>query len=569
MSATPALLHSAPTRPRRWLQRLPGALLLVVAAALALFLLLPLAALLLGSLRAEDGQWSLAHFRAFAAAPGMWQATWNTLWVAALVTAITVPLAFVYAYAIQRACLPLKGMWRLIGLSALLGPSLVGAIAFIQWFGTQGVLVFLLGGHSVYGPIGIVMATVYASFPHALLILLVALATTDARLYEAAEALGASRWRRFRTVTLPAARYGLISAAMLVFAYSVSEFGIPKVIGGNFPVLAMEVYVQTVGLQNFERGAVVALLLLLPVLAAFVIDYHVQRRQQASLSARAVPYQPRPDWKRDAPLLLYCLAITALMLGVLGMTAYTSVISFWPWDLSLTLEHYTEGLAFAGVLDAYYNSLTIAALTALFGTPFIFLGAWLLEKTHPPSGLLPALVRALAALPMGIPGLVLGLGYIFFFNAPGNPFNALFHTLAIMVICTVVHFYTACHLSAVTALKSIDREFEAVSASLKVSTFVTLWRVTLPICLPAVLDIARYLFINAMTTISALVFLYSPDTLPAAVTILHLDEAGKIGPAAAMATLIVLTCAGASLLYSILTHLLLRQHQAWRNPPAH
>lgn len=545
-------------------ERLTGPLLALAALALAIFLLLPLGALLLGAVRDDAGAFSLARFAEFAATPGMATAIWNTLWVAASVTAITVPLAFVYAYAIERACLPLRGLWRIIGLSALLGPSLVGAIAFIQWFGTQGVLKAWLGETSVYGPVGIVMATVYASFPHALMILVVALATADGRLYEAADALSASRWRKFVTVTLPGARYGLISAALVVFAYSVSEFGIPKVIGGNFPVLAVEIYVQVVGQHNFGRGAVVALLLLLPVLLAFAIDWWVQRRQQAGLSARAVPYRPRPDWRRDLPLLFYCLLLATAMLGVLGMAAYTSLVRFWPYNLELSLEHYIYGLAEAGVLDAWLNSLRIAGLTALCGTPFVFFTAWLLEKCQGgPAGLRP-LVRALAALPMGVPGLVLGIGYILFFNAPDNPLNGLYQTLAIMVIANIVHYYTACHLTALTALKGIDREFEAVSASLKVSPFVTLWRVTLPVCLPAVLEIARYLFINAMTTVSALVFLYSPTTLPASVAILNLDEAGELGPAAAMATLIVLTSAAISLLYSLVTHLLFRRHQAWR-----
>ena len=553
-----------PGRRATFSERLGGPLLLLAAVALAIFLLLPLGALLLGAIRDDAGAFGLARFAEFAATPGMATAVWNTLWVALAVTAITVPLAFVYAYAIERACLPLRGLWRIIGLSALLGPSLVGAIAFIQWFGTQGVLKSWLGETSVYGPVGIIMATVYASFPHALMILVVALATADGRLYEAADALSASRWRKFVTVTLPGARYGLISAALVVFAYSVSEFGIPKVIGGNFQVLAVEIYVQVVGQHNFGRGAVVALLLLLPVLLAFVIDWHLQRRQQSGLTARAVPYRPRPDWRRDLPLLIYCLLLTTAMLGVLGMAAYTSLVRFWPYNLELSFDHYIYGLAEAGVLDAWLNSLRIAGLTALLGTPFVFFTAWLLEKGQGgPAGLRP-LVRALAALPMGVPGLVLGIGYILFFNAPDNPLNGLYHTLTIMVIATIIHFYTPCHLTAVTALKGIDREFEAVSASLKVSPFVTLWRVTLPVCLPAVLEIARYLFINAMTTVSALVFLYSPETLPASVAILNLDEAGELGPAAAMATLIVLTSATISLLYSLVTHLLFRRHQAWR-----
>ncbi len=544
---------------------LPTILLLIAAGALSVFLLLPLGTILLGSFRAEDGSITLSRFAEYFASAGTTTAIWNTVWISALVTAITLPLAFFYAYAIQRSCMPLRGFFRLIGMSPLLGPSLVGAISFIQWFGTQGVLNAWLGGHSVYGPIGIVISSVYASFPHAFMILLVALASADGRLYEAADALATSRWRKFTTITLPGAKYGLISAAMVVFSYTVSDFSIPKVIGGNFQVLAMEIYVQVVGQQNFNRGAVIALLLLLPVLLAFLIDWRVQRRQQASLTARAVPYAPRRSLRRDGLLFVYCAGLAIILLSVLGMTAFTSLVRFWPYNLELSLDHYTFGLGEAGVLDAYLNSLSIAGLTALFGTPFIFVCAYLLEKCRSGTGWLQTVVQAMATLPMGVPGMVLGIGYILFFNHPLNPLNGLYHTLAIMVIANVVHYYTSCHLTSLTALKSIDREFEAVSASLKVPRFVTFWRVTLPLCLPAVLDIARYLFISAMTTVSALVFLYSPQTIPASVSILNLDEAGEMGPATAMATLIVLTSVLVSLAYSLLTHVLFKRYQAWRH----
>ena len=349
-----------------------GWLLVLAALVLVVFLLLPMGALLSHSVVDDAGHWSLQRFRDVLTAPGMADAAWNTLWVALVVTGITVPLAFLYAYAIQRSCMPFKGLWRMLGLSPLLGPSLVGAIAFIQWFGTQGVLKSWLGDTSVYGPLGIVMATVFASFPHALMVLIVALATADGRLFEAADALGASRWRKFVTVTLPAAKYGLISAGMLVFAYSVSEFGIPKVIGGNFKVLAVEIYVQTVGQQNLGHGAVVALMLLMPVMLAYVVDRQVQRRQQASMTARAVPYQPKRDVARDGLLLLFTAMVATAMLAVLGMAVYTSFITFWPYNLAPTLGHYTYGLADAGVGNAYLNSLWIALLTAVLGTPFIF-----------------------------------------------------------------------------------------------------------------------------------------------------------------------------------------------------
>lgn len=533
--------------------------------ALLVFLLLPLAAVLAGSVRDESGAWSLRRFIEITSDGRIGQATWNTLWTGALVTCITLPLAFLYAYALERTCLPLKGLWRLLGLSPLLGPSLIGAIAFIQWFGTQGVLKGMLGEMTIYGPLGIVMATVFASFPHALLILSAALANADARLYEAAEVAGASAWRKFLTVTLPGARYGVISAALVVFSYSVSELGIPKVIGGNFPVLAVDLYVQIVGRQDFGRGAVLALILLFPVFLAFVIDRLVRKRQHAALTSRSVPFVPRPDWQRDVFFLACCLILGGAMVAVLGMAVYSSLVRFWPYDLSWTLRHYVFGLKDAGVLSAYTTSVGMSVLTAMIGTPFIFMLAHAIEKGGAGPRWLKSAIQAAASLPMGIPGLVLGIGYILFFNHPSNPLNFLYHSLALMVCANVIHFYTPSHLTAMTALKGMDREFEAVASSLHVPQWRTLWRVTIPVCLPSILDIFRYLFVNAMTTVSVLVFLYGSDTIPASVSILHLDEAGETGPAAAMATLIVLTTAAASILHAMVSRFLLRR-QVWRNP---
>jgi iron(III) transport system permease protein len=138
--------------------------------------------------------------------------------------------------------------------------------------------------------------------------------------------------------------------------------------------------------------------------------------------------------------------------------------------------------------------------------------------------------------------------------------------MLILAASTIVHYYTSSHLAAVTALKALDNEFEAVSASLKVPFYKTFFRVTVPVCLPAILDIARYLFINAMVTISAVVFLYSPDTKLASIAIINLDEAGEIGPAAAMSTLIVATSATICLIYAAATRWLLGRTQAWRKP---
>jgi len=565
-----AVLRVPPLRQRiDWTDRLAhlgllGSLLLLLIGLIAP-LWLTLSKALDGGPAAVSG---LSAVASYLASPALLHSLWNSVWVSWLVTAIVVPLAFTFAYALTRSCMPFKGLFRAISLLPLLAPSLLSAISLIYWFGNQGVakgLWLALGFEGIYGAPGIVLAECFAAFPHTLMILVTALTLADARLYEAADALGAGTLRKFFTITLPGARYGLISAALVTFTLVITDFGIPKVVGGNFNVLATDVFKLVIGQQDFQRGAVVALLLLTPATFTFAIDVLVQRKQTSTLTARAVALQAMPARAFDLGMTLYCMLITGLMLAMFSMAVFASFATMWPYNLTPSLVHYLTGLVDADLGDAMLNSVKLATATAVFGTLAVFIGAYVLEKTRGLNWARP-LIRLMAMLPMAVPGLVLGLGYIFFFNAPGNPLHFLYQSLALLVLCTITHFYTTGHLTMVTALKAIDPEFEAVSASLKVPFYKTFWRVTLPICLPTLLDVSRYFFINAMTTISAVVFLYSPDTKVAAVAILNLDEAGDSGPAAAMAVLIVAVSTLVTLLYLALGQLVDKRTQAWRIP---
>ncbi len=543
--------------------------LLGIVALLVIGLVLPLLLILSKALEGQDGgDGGLSAFAGYLTSPALLQSLWHSVWVSLLVMAIVVPLAFTFAYALTRSCMPFKSLFRTITLIPLLAPSLLSAISLIYWFGNQGVAKEFwraLGFDSIYGPSGIVLAECFAVFPHTLMILVTALTLADARLYEAADAMGTRTVRKFLTITLPGAKYGLISAALVTFTLVITDFGVPKVVGGNFNVLATDVFKLVIGQQDFQRGAVVALLLLTPAALTFAIDYLVQRKQTATLSARAVALVPKPSRRFDIAMTAYCTVISLLMLAMFLMAVFASFATLWPYNLTPSFVHYIAGLVDAELGDAMLNSLKLAACTAVFGTIVVFIGAYLLEKTRGLDGARP-LIRLMAMLPMAVPGLVLGLGYIFFFNAPSNPLNFLYQSIGLLVLCTIIHFYTTGHLTMVTALKSIDPEFEAVSASLKVPFYKTFWRVTLPICLPTLLDVSRYFFINAMTTISAVVFLYSPDTKVAAVAILNLDEAGESGAAAAMAVLIAATSTVVILLYTALGKLVERRTQRWRAP---
>ncbi|PYN56513.1 MAG: putative 2-aminoethylphosphonate ABC transporter permease subunit [Candidatus Rokuibacteriota bacterium] len=536
----------------------------VIGLYLVVALALPLGLMLGKSLQGSRDEFvGLANYIRYFSTPALFQSIGNSLWIAILSTAITVPAAFAYAYALTRTRMPLRGLFKTTALVPILVPSLLPGLALVYLFGNQGLIKGLLLGHGIYGPIGIVMAEAFTTFPHALLIILAALALADARLYEAAVALRASPARIFWTVTLPGARYGLISATFVVFTTVITDFGAPKVIGGQYNVLATDVYKQVIGQQNFQMGAVVSVILLIPAILAFVVDRAVRRRQVALLSARAVPYEPTPTRGLDLAMLAYCTVIGMAILSIVAVSQFAALVKFFPYNLTLTWAHYDFDTKGGGGWASYSNSIRLALLTAAVGTVIVFAGAYLVEKARG-FALGRALFHFLAMLPMAVPGLVLGLAYIFFFNAPANPLNVLYRTMTILVVNTVVHFYTVGHLTALTALRQMDPEFETVSASLKQPFYRTFWRVTVPVCLPSTLDIAIYMFVNAMTTVSGVVFIYGPTTELASISVLNMDDTGEIASAAAMAMMIFYTNVAARGLHLILARWLEHRTQAWR-----
>jgi iron(III) transport system permease protein len=536
----------------------------VIGLYLLVTLAFPLYTMLSKSFENKDGGFvGLTNYIHYFSTPSLFYSIHNSIYIAVISTVITVTLAFVFAYALTRSCMPFKGAFKAISMIPILVPSLLPGIALVYFFGNQGIIKEALFGESIYGPIGIVISEVFYTFPHALIIITTALAIADARLYEAAVALSARKVRTFWTVTLPGARYGVISACFVVFTLVITDFGAPKVIGGQFNVLAVDIYKQVIGQQNFQMGAVVSVVLLIPAAAAFIVDRLVQKKQVALLSARAVPYVPKPSRGFDRAMFAYGALISFLILAIVAMCQYAALVKFWPYNLQLSLKNYNFDVMDGGGWAAYGNSVRMAFYTGLFGTIVVFTGAYMVEKGR---GVKAgrSVFQFLAMMPMAIPGMVLGLAYIFFFNDPDNPLNVIYGTMAILVIATITHFYTVAHLTAVTALKQMDPEFEAVSASLKQPFLKVFSRVTVPVCMPAIMDISIYLFVNAMTTVSAVVFIYGPNTALASVAVLNMDDAGDIAPAAAMGMMIFYTNAVVRILHALATRGLNRRTQAWR-----
>jgi iron(III) transport system permease protein len=540
-------------------------LVALLAGFLGLFVLYPMAHILWRSL--QDGQGrlvGLANYARYFSTPAIAASITNSLWVAAVSMVITVGLAFGYAYALTRTRMPGRTAFRVIAMLPLFAPSLVQAIALVYVFGNNGILTRQTGINiGLYGAKGIVLAEVLYCFPHAMLILIAALSATDARLYDAAASLGASRLRVFWTVTLPGVKYGLMSACFVVFTLVITDFGAPKVIGGKYSVMATEIYNQVIGQQNFTMGATVSVVLLVPAVLAFVIDRVVQRRQYALVSSSARPLAPSGHRLACALLFVYCSLIAAALVAVDAVILVSSLVARWPYSFAFTLKHYTFDTI--GGYTPLWNSMYVAGLTAGAGTVIAFVGAYVVEKCRTRAS---APLYMLALLPLSIPGMVLGLAYIFTFNAPGSPLNALYGTLAILVISNLVHYLTVPFLTATTALKQMDAEFEHASASLRVPFYRTFWRVTVPLALPAIVAISVYFFLNAMVTLSAVVFLVAPGTELAAVAVLLMDDAGDTAQAAAMSVLIIATGLAVRLLYAALLRPLLARTQAWSSEGA-
>lgn len=538
---------------------LPGAMVLILAAAT----IFPIASLLSRAFYNREGGFvGAANFIRYATEPGLSIAAWNSTWLSAIATVVVVSIAYPFAYALTRARMPLRGLFRILMMLPLLAPSLLPAFGLVYLFGNQGVLKTWLFGAQLYGEVGIVIASVLYALPHAVLILSGGLAAGDARLYEAARALKAGPWRSFWTVTLPSSRYSIVSAASVVFVLVFTDFGIPSVVGGSTNVLASDIYKLVIGRFDFEMGAVVGVLLLVPALVAYVVDSLARRSQRSAISGKSIPIDPQPSLLRDGALTLFAVLVVAAILAVFGMAIFGSLVKFWPYNLTLGPQNYERLLEDADDARSLVNSLLMAGFAALVGTVLTMISGWLVARKVG-NGPLTQGLQALAMAPMAVPGLVLGLGYVFFFNNPDNPLHFFQGTLALIVLCSVAHFYTVPHLMAVGGLLSLDREIDMAAKALRAGPVATARKIYLPALAPTLIDIAGYFFVNAMTTVSALIFLFTAQTRVAAIAVVNLIEGSRIGQAAALAALIMAISIVAALIQSG-ARILVMKAQPWR-----
>lgn len=523
-----------------------GLCIYMAAAFLLVFLVIPMGTLFVQAFLDKTGAFvGFSQFVDYFESGALVQSVKNTVYIAAISTVISVTLAFFFAYSLSRKCISGKRVLKYIAMMPIYAPTMLLGIGLVYLFGNKGILTALGVSCSLYGKTGIIMAESLYCFPTALTILSVAFSNADNHLYEAADTMDTSPLRKMLTITLPNVKYGLISALFVAFTYSFTDFGAPSVVGGNYNVLATDVYKQVIGQQNFNMGAVVGIILLIPAVLSFIVDRIVNQKQNASVNAKAVPYVIKPHKRSDFVAGVFCYAVAAGIVGFFLISLFASLIKLWPYNLTFTLQNYDFSDVAAGKgVDAIRNSVLVAVVTAFVGTCITFLTAYMIEKSKGLRGI-RSVTYFMSIAPLAIPGTVIGLSYILFFNktqfaipftqyALVSPFHGLYGSMWILVFANIIHYYSVPFTTATTALKKLDREFEAVGEAMGVPFLKTFFRVTVPLCFPAISEMLVYYFVNAMVTISAVVFLYSPSFTIASVTIVNLEGAGDIERAVAM-----------------------------------
>jgi len=547
VKAAPAVVRPVP-RPwlaqDLWLARGVAAALLLLFCA---FVLYPLGEIVGRSF--WKAGFTLEHYAEFLREPKLFQTVRNTAVVSVVSTVLTVGLAFGYAYVLTRTTLWGRSVLWAIGLLPLIAPSFVQALGLIFLFGRNGLLTRTLLGldWSLYGPVGIVLGEVFYCFPHALLVLYTSLSAVDASLYEAAQSLGARGWRVFWWVTVPTVRYGLAASAFLVFNLVVTDFGTPVVVGGDYRVLATEIYTQVFGLQRFGMAAVVSVVLLVPALGSFLLDSYFRRKATATLTGQARPFlQPTRGWGRVAAAA-FAWGWAGFVLLIYGTLAAASVVRVWGYDWTLTWQHYR--FEAVGVREALPTGLKLSGLAAVAGALLSVVVAYVVHRLRPWGS---QLLYALAVLPAAVPGTVVGLGYLFAFNKPPL---VLVGTATVIVLSYVFRFVTLGTLAASAALQQVDRSVEEAAHSLGASAARTFAQVVFPLLRVALFSSGVYIFVRSMVTLSAVIFLIAPGLDLPATAVLTLTTDGKLAAAAALSTLLVgvilLVVGGARLLLRV------------------
>ncbi len=503
---------------------------------LALFVIYPLVKIFLFSITDENGRFSLANLWQILTTSRYLAVFGRTMLLGLIDAVISTFVGYVFAYTITRTNAPCKKFLQMIATLPILSPPFILSLSIIFLFGRQGFITNTLLGikdNNVYGMGSLIVVQVMSFFPIAYLTLSGILSSIDASVEDAACNMGASRWHTFWTVTFPLSLPGIISGCLLVFIQSLEDFSNPATIGGSYSTLSIEVYQIITGSYDMRRGSVLALLLLLPAVIAFLLNkYWVNKKSFVTVTgkptqARKLINDPQVKW----PLFLFCMLVAAVIILFYGTVVFGSFVKTWGRDYSLTLDQYRRALSYGW--DSLKNSMVLGLISAVIGGLLGMIIAYLTAKRNYYG---KRFIEISSVLMFAVPGTVLGISYILAFNT--GPL-VLTGTAAILVIVFTFRNMPVAIESGTTTLLQIDNSIEEASTILGASSDYSFRRITLPLLRNAFFSGIVYSFVKAITAVSAVIFLVSPRWNLVTSKIYTLFDQAKYSQAAAFVTMLV------------------------------
>lgn len=520
--------------------------LLVMALFVIVAIVFPLVAMI-GESASERG---LSLFQRFLFDPVYQNIIINTLTLGTLVGIVGTAVGFLFAFVQVKLDVPFKRFMHIIALIPVISPPFAVATATIVLFGRSGTITRGIFGvrYDIYGLDGLTLVMSLSFFTIAYLNLRGMMQALDPALDEAATNLGAGKWRVFRTVTLPMLLPGIASSFLLLFVEAIADLGNPLVLGGNYEVLATRIYVTVIGLYDTTGAAVLSVILLVPSLTVFL----VQRYWISRISVVSVTGKPSgTPQKIDNPIVRWSLFAMTMGICFLIVLIYGTIIhgSFvrvpgvrWDWSL----EHFDFVLNGIGAQAMRDTTVLSALATPIAGLIGMIIAYLVVRKEFLGRNALDFG----AMLGIAVPGTIIGIGYILMFNSPvmigeftlipkltGG--QGVFGGALAIVIVFIIRSVPAALRSGTAALSQIDPSIEEASISLGADNARTFRKITLPLIRPAFLAGLIYAFARSMTTISAIIFLTTPQTKIMTQQILNEVENGRYGNAFAYCVILI------------------------------
>lgn len=534
----PAVTAPAPRAPGVPRDPVVAGTAFVLWVLLGLFVVYPLA-MLFARMLTDQGHFSVAGLAAILTDRHQVRAFWNSLLLATLVGLVGTVLGFVFAFTAARGRLP---RWVLGAMDAsvllpLVSPPFTTAIAMIFSFGPRGLITHdLLGlkGVTVYGLSSTLFSEAITYFPIAYLTLRPILAGIDSNIEGMALSLGASRWRVFRTVTLPLSIPGLANAFLLLFAASLADFATPLILAGNqFPVLPTQAFLQITGMFDLRGGAALSFVLLVPALAVFLLQrYWVARRFYVTITGKGAgtaPFDSVSPAVRNA-LLGFCVVVALAIAYFYVLLLYASLVVALGANHAFTWQHYR--VIFTEGVKAIRDTLIIAGFAMPLGGLYGILVGYLVTKK---AFVGRRTMEAVSMVNYALPGTIVGIAYLIAFNDPPIELTG---TALVIIACYIFRYGPTGIRATVALLSQIDKSLEEASQGLGAGSGTTFRRVTLPLILPAFFAGLGVVFIRSMTAISATIFLVSVSWTLITVKILENITELSLGPAAAFSVLV-------------------------------